>query len=514
MVAYAAVRGIDVIPEIDMPGHCLQAIDSYPWLACFGRGSWGQSFSSPLCVGKDRTLAFCESVWEELSNFSPMNMFTWVATRSIRATGNVVPTVRPVCVPKGCLTKRLFRRGSCTVCSAFCEARGRRMIGWDEILEGGAVPGATVMWWRPWEPQSVSAATRQGCEVVLCPQSWFYFSLEEDANSLARICRFDMLPDSLSDAQKRQIKGVQGNLWTEKIPTWSRAEYMFYPRLLVLAEKGWTEPGKFDEDAFMSRLLDYCRRLDDEGVNYRIPSLTNYHAVSVFTDSVRTAVVCPLPGAVLRYTLDGSVPTVNSPRYDAPLVIRDDCMLHIRPYHADGRTGDWITVRYEKQDYARPLEPRDTEPGLCVDWYFRRFPGCDAIGIPETLYAAGGRCVVDSVCFPRAAAGRRAVGMIFRGISTFRQPGSIPLRSLPTTAPSCVSAAGWWLITTENILCSKRADRLRCLRACIRSNCAISITTAARFVLSCSATTVPATRSIPTCSATIREDCIFRFKVV
>ena len=175
------------------------------------------------------------------------------------------------------------------------------MIGWDEILEGGAVPGATVMWWRPWEPQSVSAATRQGCEVVLCPQSWFYFSLEEDANSLARICRFDMLPDSLSDAQKRQIKGVQGNLWTEKIPTWSRAEYMFYPRLLVLAEKGWTEPGKFDEDAFMSRLLDYCRRLDDEGVNYRIPSLTNYHAVSVFTDSP-SSVRCPVPFCAIRST--------------------------------------------------------------------------------------------------------------------------------------------------------------------------------------------------------------------
>ena len=71
VVSYAAVRGIDVIPEIDMPGHCLQAIDSYPWLACFGRGSWGQSFSSPLCVGKDRTLAFCESVWEELFELFP-----------------------------------------------------------------------------------------------------------------------------------------------------------------------------------------------------------------------------------------------------------------------------------------------------------------------------------------------------------------------------------------------------------------------------------------------------------
>ena len=121
VVAYAAVRGIDVIPEIDMPGHCLQAIDSYPWLACFGRGSWGQSFSSPLCVGKDRTLAFCESVWEELFELFPMNMFTWAATRSIRATGNVVPTVRPVCVPKDCPTKRLCRRGSCIVCSAFAK---------------------------------------------------------------------------------------------------------------------------------------------------------------------------------------------------------------------------------------------------------------------------------------------------------------------------------------------------------------------------------------------------------
>ena len=302
--------------------------------------------------------------------------------------------------------------------------KGKKLIGWDEILEGGLAPDATVMSWRGTEGGIAAAAA--GHHAVMTPSNYCYLDFCQDDPTtepvaaaafltLEQAYSYDPAPDSLGAQVVPMIFGVQGNLWTEKIPAWSRAEYMFYPRLLVLAEKGWTEPGKFDEDAFMSRLLDYCRRLDDEGVNYRIPSLTNYHAVSVFTDSVRTAVVCPLPGAVLRYTLDGSVPTVNSPRYDAPLLIRDDCTLHIRPYHADGRTGDWITVRYEKQDYARPLEPRDTEPGLCVDWYFRRFPGCDAIGVPETLYAAGGRCVVDSVCFPRAAAGRRAVGMIFRG---------------------------------------------------------------------------------------------------
>ena len=236
VVAYAAVRGIDVIPEIDMPGHCLQAIDSYPWLACFGRGSWGQSFSSPLCVGKDRTLAFCESVWEELFELFPYEYVHMGGDEVDKSNWKRCPDCQTRMRAEGLPDEAALQAWFMHRMQRFCEARGRRMIGWDEILEGGAVPGATVMWWRPWEPQSVSAATRQGCEVVLCPQSWFYFSLEEDANSLARICRFDMLPDSLSDAQKRQIKGVQGNLWTEKIPTWSRAEYMFYPRLLVLAE--------------------------------------------------------------------------------------------------------------------------------------------------------------------------------------------------------------------------------------------------------------------------------------
>lgn len=182
VVAYAAVRGIDVIPEIDMPGHCLQAIDSYPWLACFGRGSWGQSFSSPLCVGKDRTLAFCESVWEELFELFPYEYVHMGGDEVDKSNWKRCPDCQTRMRAEGLPDEAALQAWFMHRMQRFCEARGRRMIGWDEILEGGAVPGATVMWWRPWEPQSVSAATRQGCEVVLCPQSWFYFSLEEDAN--------------------------------------------------------------------------------------------------------------------------------------------------------------------------------------------------------------------------------------------------------------------------------------------------------------------------------------------
>ena len=185
VVAYAAVRGIDVIPEIDMPGHCLQAIDSYPWLACFGRGSWGQSFSSPLCVGKDRTLAFCESVWEELFELFPYEYVHMGGDEVDKSNWKRCPDCQTRMRAEGLPDEAALQAWFMHRMQRFCEARGRRMIGWDEILEGGAVPGATVMWWRPWEPQSVSAATRQGCEVVLCPQSWFYFSLEEDANCTA-----------------------------------------------------------------------------------------------------------------------------------------------------------------------------------------------------------------------------------------------------------------------------------------------------------------------------------------
>lgn len=426
VVAYAAVRGIDVIPEIDMPGHFLQAIEHYPWLACFGRGAWGSSFSSPLCMGDDRVLEFCENVWKEIFELFPYEYVHLGGDEVDMSNWERCPACRARMRTEGIAGGEALQAWFMQRMQRFFEAHGRRMIGWDEILGSGPVSGTAVMWWRPWEPQSVSRAVRQGCEVILCPQSWFYFSLDEDAGALSRVWNFDMLPDSLPDTGKRLVKGVQGNLWTEKIPSWSRAEHMLYPRLLILAEKGWGA-AESDEAAFMERLLRYCGRLDAEGINYRIPSLTNYHEISVFTDSVRTCVACPLPDAVLRYTLDGSVPTVNSPRYDAPLTIREDCTLRIRPFHADGRTGDWITVRYEKQDYARPLEPRAAEPGLCVEWYFRRFPGCDAIGEPDAARkalasvrqprhaVADGRCVVDSVCFPRAAAGRRAVGMIFRG---------------------------------------------------------------------------------------------------
>ena len=412
VVDYAAVRGIDIIPEIDMPGHFLQAIEYYPEMTCFESGRWsGEDFSSPMCLGKDEVLAFCEKIWEEVFDLFPyeyvhiggdeVNMKNWNRCPRCQAR------MRREGLKDGHALQAWFTRRMLH----FFAANGRRMIGWDELLQGEVDPAATIMWWRPWEPETVDLATHQGCDVILCPQTWFYFSLEEDPGSLQRTCNYELVPDSLPAAQKDRILGIQGNVWAEKVPSWSRVEYLFYPRLLIVAEKGWCAPERVSERDLMPRLLRYCERLDAEAINYRIPSLKNYHELSVFTDSIRSTVTCPLPGATLRYTLDGTVPTVESPVYAGPITFHDDALLQVRAFHPDGRTGDWVKIRYEKCDFAAPTEVGTTHPGLQTEWFFKRFPECDAVGGAQP----DGRCVVDSVQFPKVAQGRRATGIIFRG---------------------------------------------------------------------------------------------------
>ncbi|WP_302973073.1 beta-N-acetylhexosaminidase, partial [Alistipes indistinctus] len=398
IVSYAAARGIDVIPEIDMPGHFLQAIEHYPWLTCFRPETWSeQAFSSPLCLGRDDVLRFCEEIWEEVFELFPYEYVHIGGDEVNMKNWNRCPRCRARMRAEGLADSHALQAWFTRRMQRFFTEHGRRMIGWDELLADEVDPATTIMWWRPWEPQSVSDATRRGCDVIVSAQSWFYFSLEEDAGSLARTAGFEIRPDSLSDEQKARIKGIQGHLWTEKVPSWSRAEYMLYPRLLIVAEKGWCAPERVSEESLMPRLLRYCERLDAEGINYRIPSLRNYHEFCVFTDSVRTTAECPLPTAILRYTLDGSVPTAASQRYTGPMTFRDDATLRLRAFHADGRTGDWVTIRYEKCGFARPAEPRETQPGLLAEWYFKRFPDCAAIGGAQ----ADGRCVADSVHFPQ-----------------------------------------------------------------------------------------------------------------
>lgn len=263
VVQYAAVRGIDVIPEIDMPGHNGSACWCYRWLSCTQDGR------EPLCLGRNSTIEFAEKVYDEVFKLFPyeyvsiggdeVNRRRWSecseCQKRIQSEG-----LKDVSELQAWFTKRMEK---------YFNAHGRRILGWDEILEGGLSKTATVHWWRGDHPDVTQKSTAMGNEVVLCPFTFLYFDYAQDDNTLRHIYDGDIVPVDLTPEQLKLIKGMQANIWCERIPTEARMQWMVFPRALALAEKAWTPRKDQSWDDFFPRLQAHLQRLDAMGIQYR-----------------------------------------------------------------------------------------------------------------------------------------------------------------------------------------------------------------------------------------------------
>lgn len=263
VVRYAAIRGIDVIPEIDMPGHFWCGTQAYPLLSC------GQDGNDPLCLGKDLTLEFCRNVWEEVFQLFPyeyahiggdeVDRSRWAkcpdCQRRIKALG-----LQGVEELQAWFTKDMEK---------FFNAHGRKLMGWDEILEGGVSKTATVYWWRGDHADVAQKSTEMGNEVVICPTTYCYFDYGQDDNTLKRIYTSDVIPADLTSKQLKLVKGIQSNAWGEFIPTVGRMQFMVFPRALAMVEKAWTPNEQQNWDNFSQRLQAHLHRLQAAGINYR-----------------------------------------------------------------------------------------------------------------------------------------------------------------------------------------------------------------------------------------------------
>ena len=263
VVQYAAVRGIDIIPEIDMPGHNGAACYCYKWLSCTQNGV------EPLCLGRNSTIEFAEKVYDEVFQLFPyeyvsiggdeVNRRRWSecseCKKRIESEG-----LKDVSELQAWFTKRMEK---------YFNAHGRRILGWDEILEGGLSKTATVHWWRGDHPDVTQKSTAMGNEVVLCPFTFLYFDYAQDDNTLRHIYDGDIVPVDLTAEQLKLIKGMQANIWCERIPTEARMEWMVFPRALVLAEKAWTPRNEQNWDDFLPRLKAHLLRLEAMGIQYR-----------------------------------------------------------------------------------------------------------------------------------------------------------------------------------------------------------------------------------------------------
>ena len=345
VVKYAADRGVTVIPEIDLPGHMLAALTAYPELGCTGGpyevwGRWGVA-DDVLCPGREKTFEFLEGVLTEVMELFP--------SEYIHIGGDECPKVRwekcPRCQAKirqlglkddGEHTAEHYLQSYVTDrIGKFLAQHGRRIIGWDEILEGRAPSDAVVMSWRGSEGRI--AAAKLGHDVIMTPNSHFYFdyyqSLDTDAEPfgiggyipMEQVYSYDPAFPELTPEQQKHILGVQANLWTEYVLSDEHLEYMLLPRLAALSEVQWCLSETKDWNRFIGsfRMDKIYSQLGYEFAKH-IFGVTASYAV----DPEKGGVVMTLTtqgGAPIRYTLDGSDPTASSPLYKAPVTIGESC---------------------------------------------------------------------------------------------------------------------------------------------------------------------------------------------
>lgn len=359
IVEYAQERHITIIPEIDMPGHMLAALTAYPELGCTGGPykvweQWGVS-DDVLCAGNDKTLEFIDNVLAEIVKIFP--------SEYIHVGGDECPKTRWAECPK--CQARIQAEGLQADEKHTAEERlqsyvikhaeatlgklGRKMIGWDETLEGGLAPNATVMSWRG-EGGGIEAA-KQKHDVIMTPNTYLYFDYYQSSDvknepiaiggylPIEHVYSYEPMPRSLSPEEHKYIIGVQANLWTEYIPTFKQVEYMELPRMAALSEIQWCAPEQKDFKKFMQRLPRLISLYNKKGYNY---AKTIFNVNPEFSTDVEAhavkATLSTYDHADIHYTLDGSEPTLQSPKYAGPVEIRESAKLRAAAFRPIGKT--------------------------------------------------------------------------------------------------------------------------------------------------------------------------------
>lgn len=335
IVAYAAERFITVIPEIEMPGHALAALAAYPELSCTGgpfevEPKWG-IFSDIFCP-KEETFALLEDVISEIVEIFPSEYIHVGGDEAHKDQWKKCPHCQALIKKMNLKNEEELQSYFITRMEKFINAKGRKIIGWDEILDGGIAPNATIMSWRG--IRGAVAAAEQEHYAIMTPTAYCYLDYNQydpyleplaigNFNTLQNTYSFNPIPENLDKELHKFILGVQGNMWTEYSSSQEDMQTKAFPRAIALAEIAWTESFRRDYYDFASRLRQHLRRLDILGVSY---SKTMFDVLATpLYDAENNKLLVRLESqynpAGLRYTLDDSTPTDKSTTYTTPVEI-------------------------------------------------------------------------------------------------------------------------------------------------------------------------------------------------
>ncbi|MGV6830083.1 MAG: beta-N-acetylhexosaminidase [bacterium] len=342
IVGYAQARFVTVIPEIEMPGHSQAAIAAYPELGCTGNQilvakKWGV-FEDIYCP-TETTFKFLEDVLDEVMILFPSKYIHIGGDEAPKSQWKESALAQAIIKEQGLEDEHELQSYFIKRIEKYLNSKGRQIIGWDEILEGGLAPNATVMSWRGTE--GAIAAAKQQHDVVMTPTSHCYFDYYQSENddeplaiggyiSLEKVYHFNPIPDELNEEDATYVKGAQGNMWTEYIKTEELLEYMLFPRLLAMSEVVWTNSDQKNYKDFINRVEHFHSRLEALNMNYAnhlyevegqiISSNGNTtYKLNTLTDDKQIA-----------YTIDGSEPNLFSAIYEEAIPISESTMIKAR----------------------------------------------------------------------------------------------------------------------------------------------------------------------------------------
>lgn len=414
IVKYAEDRGITIVPELDVPGHSGAAIAAYPFLGCTGNpqpvltgGIYPKNVETSLCVAKDTVYGFLKDVLTEVMDLFP--------SKYVHIGGDEVDKTP---WKNDSLSQRFMRANNLKdedelqsyfihQMELFINSKGRRMVGWDEILEGGLAPDATVMSWRG-ESGGIEAA-KMHHNVVMTPGNPLYFDHYQAGpegepvafggmNTLKMVYDYNPIPSVLTSEEAKYVLGAQANLWAESIYSRAHVEYMVLPRMLALAEAVWSPLESKNYNDFFKRLQRHFDAFDHLGLNYSEGSF-NVTITPVKIDGQLSVMLSSeVPGATIYYTTDGTWPGAQSKVYERPFPVEASMVVKAvvavdrvikskipseQEFVTDKLTGKEVTYQFPFSTYYPADGPNSLTDGVrgkhAVGKYWHGFSGTDMV---------------------------------------------------------------------------------------------------------------------------------------
>ena len=346
ILAFAAARGITVVPEIEMPGHSAAILEAMPELRCDPSAS-----ANVYCAGNDRTFAVIEDILAETFALFPSEFVHIGGDEADKTDWNRCPKCRERMRREGLASVDELQSSFIRQIEVIFARHGRRLLGWDEIMDGGLAPSAAVMYWRSEEGDAalrgrIREAAERGHQIVMTPQTCCYLDYHQDANwfnepsgwigtvTLRAAYGLEPIPRGLAEEHQANILGAQGNLWCDRNVNFDSAGYQLFPRALALAEVGWSPRSTRDYRSLTERILLHLPRLAALRVNARYPDGIDFRY-----ENRALALEPELPGASVHLTLDGTAPSAADPVYTAPIPLSRPTLVRAAIVRDDGALG-------------------------------------------------------------------------------------------------------------------------------------------------------------------------------